>query len=60
MLNHYVIWQYFSIPWKEILNPDDINKIFGQLEKKLNTLSEKQGELILSIPFVIIDCEKNK
>ena len=59
MLNHYSIRNFFSVPWKEILNPDDINKIFNQLEKKLNSLSEKQGELVLSIPFVIIDCVKN-
>ena len=37
--------------------PESI-KIFEQLENKLNIVAKENGEIILTVPFVTIDCSK--
>jgi len=56
MFNHSLIKYWFLDGWKKILNPDDLEVIFEQLESELNRNAKLNGEIILTIPFVTIDC----
>lgn len=58
MLNHFLIKVGFLEGWVEILPEDKVEFIFDKLESELNKISEKQGELKLTIHFAIFDCEK--
>lgn len=59
MLNHYLIKFWFLPGWKNILNNNQAVKIFDEAEGKLNNLAEKKGELVLTVPFVTVDCRKH-
>lgn len=56
MLNHYMIKYWFLPGWKEIIKEEDLEKIFGQVEKMLNKLSVEKRCFTLTVPYVIIDC----
>jgi len=58
MFNHSLIKYWFLDGWKNILKPGDIQKIFEQLENKLNGVTKEKGEVSLSVPFVTIECIK--
>lgn len=58
MLNHYLIRYWFMDSWKNIMSKTDLEKIFDCVELKLNEIAELNGEIILSIPFVTIDCRR--
>lgn len=58
MFNHSLIKYWFLDGWKNILKPGDIQNIFEQLENKLNSVAKEKGEIILTVPFVTIDCRK--
>lgn len=58
MLDHFIIKLSFIESWKSLMQSQDVNPIFALVEKKLNDLAKKQGELKLKIPWVCIDCEK--
>ncbi len=58
MFNHSLIKYWFLDGWKNILKPGDLQNIFEQLENKLNSAAKENGEIILTVPFVTIDCRK--
>jgi arsenite methyltransferase len=58
MFNHYLIKYWFLDSWQEILDRKDRETIFEQLESELNRQAEKNGEIVLTIPLVTIDCRK--
>ena len=58
MFNHSLIKYWFLDGWKNLLKPDDLQNIFEQLENKLNSAAKETGEIILTVPFVTIDCRK--
>lgn len=58
MFNHFFIKLAFLESWKKILSPEDRKPIFKILEQKLNRISETNGDLNLTIPYVCIDCYK--
>ena len=58
MFNHSFIKYWFLGAWKELLKPEDVEKIFTQIEEEINS-NIKEGEgLSLTIPFVTIDSRK--
>lgn len=59
MLNHFLIRLAFIDSWKKIVSPEIQEQIFQLVEKKLNSFSDRQGKLKLSIPFVLIDAVRN-
>jgi ubiquinone/menaquinone biosynthesis C-methylase UbiE len=60
MLNHFLIKLAFIDSWK-VLIPEEIqNEFFEEIVKRLNQFALNNGFLKLTIPFVIIDCEKTK
>ncbi|MHA7830075.1 MAG: class I SAM-dependent methyltransferase [Flagellimonas sp.] len=58
MLNHYFIRLAFIDGWKEIVSTDRQEEIFGRIEEELNKKSLTDGLIKLSVPFVVIDTEK--
>lgn len=58
MLNHYFIRLAFLDGWKEIVPANKQKEIFGLIEKELNKKSLANGIIKLSVPFVVIDAEK--
>ena len=58
MFNHFLIKLAFVDSWKELIPEEKQNVFFKALVEKLNQLAVSRGILKLTIPFVIIDCEK--
>lgn len=58
MLNHYFIRLAFIDGWKDIVPKDKLEKIFVMIEDELNNKSRTDGIMKLSVPFVVIDAEK--
>jgi ubiquinone/menaquinone biosynthesis C-methylase UbiE len=58
-LNHHFIKIAFLESWVKIVPSGKRSKIFSLLEEKLNCFAKSKGELLLTIPFVCIDCRKN-
>jgi ubiquinone/menaquinone biosynthesis C-methylase UbiE len=58
MLNHFLIKLAFIESWKEIVPEERQREVFAEVEKRLNKLSEIDGVLKLTVPYVLIDCEK--
>lgn len=58
MLNHFLM-NFFIDGWKGILQPDEQENFFEKIEKWLNDIAKKNGELKLTVPYVTIDCRKD-
>ena len=58
MLHHYFIRLAFIDSWKEIVPENKQKEIFGLIEEELNKQSQTDGIVKLSVPFVVIDTEK--
>ena len=58
MFNHYSIRLMFFDSWVKILNKNDIDLVFSEIEKRLNDSASKSNGLKLSIPYVCIDAVK--
>ena len=58
MFNHFLIKLAFIDSWKELIPEKKQNVFLSALVEKLNQLAVSSGILKLTIPFVIIDCEK--
>ena len=58
MFRHAFINVAFLDSWKKLVPSDRMNEIFTELEKRLNEISERNGELRMEIPFVIFKCIK--
>ena len=59
MLNHYFIKLAFLDEWKKIIPIEKQTQIFRELELRMNNKAEKDGFFKLSVPFAVIDAEKN-
>jgi methylase of polypeptide subunit release factors len=59
LFNHSFIKYWFLDSWKKIVNKNDVERIFENIERKLNKLADGNGEVRLTIPYATIDCEKN-
>ena len=60
MLNHAVIKYAFMESWKKIIPIYYQVKIFKQIENRLNAQAAKAGGFSMQVPFVTMDCEKEK
>ncbi len=58
LLNHHSIRLAFIDGWKEIIPLEKQSEIFEQIENELNKISQADGIVKLSVPFVVIDCKK--
>lgn len=58
MLNHFLIKLAFIESWKNILPGSLRKEIFSEIERRLNESARQIGSFKLTVPFVLIDCEK--
>jgi arsenite methyltransferase len=58
MLHYFLIREFFLPSWKEIIPETNVPSVFEDIESRLNELAKKKGELVLTIPFVCVDCVK--
>jgi ubiquinone/menaquinone biosynthesis C-methylase UbiE len=58
MLNHFLITLSFIESWKSLIPENRQQEIFEEVEKRLNESARQNGFLKLTVPFVLIDCEK--
>ena len=58
MLNHSLFRIGFLEGWKTIVPEPDRERVFAQVEDRLNELVGRRRHLRLTIPFVCIDCYK--
>lgn len=58
MLNHHFIRLAFLDEWKNLVPINKQEEVFELIENELNAKSSKNGVLVLSVPFVVIDCIK--
>lgn len=59
MFNHFLIRLAFLDSWLDLVPADKVDKIFNQIENRLNLKAQEYGEMVLTIPFVVIDAEKS-
>ena len=59
MFKHSLINDWFLGSWKDIVIPGQQEKIFSQIEEQLNRITQKTGEMKLTIPFVTIEAVKS-
>ena len=60
MFNHFLIKLAFIDSWKEFIPEEKQTDFFAKLVQKLNQVAQSNGLLNLTIPFVLIDCEKTR
>jgi SAM-dependent methyltransferase len=60
MLNHFSMKLAFMGAWKEIVPKNFQEKIFRQIEDKLNRIAEINQGFAMRVPFITMDCEKAK
>lgn len=58
MFQHHFIKLAFLESWKEIMPIEESEKIFSEIENKLNRMSDEKGGLTLTIPYVCFVCKK--
>jgi len=58
MFNHYLIKYWFLPAWKEGVGENGREAIFEGVEKKMNATSQATGQIVLSVPFVTLDCRR--
>ncbi|MCI0411343.1 methyltransferase domain-containing protein [bacterium] len=58
LLRHYFIKLGFLDAWKGVIETAEQVEVFTRMEENLNRLSEKEGELRLTIPMAYIEGER--
>ncbi len=58
MFNHSFIRMAFMDSWLDIVPLDKIEFIFGEVENSLNKKANELGEMVLTIPFALINATK--
>jgi len=60
MFHHFFMKLAFMGAWKEIVPADIQDKIFQQIEDKMNRMAERNQGFVMRVPFITMDCEKAK
>ena len=58
MFNHFLIRLAFLDSWIEFVPREKHKEIFTEVEKRLNEIAHSYGLFKLTVPFVLMDCEK--
>ncbi len=58
LLNHSFLRMGFLDGWKRIVGADDVEEVFALVEKNLNLLAKRKGELKLTVPIAYIEAKK--
>jgi ubiquinone/menaquinone biosynthesis C-methylase UbiE len=58
MLNHPFIRYAFMDSWIDVIPPSMVDKVFTEIESRMNNVSKGKGEWVVTIPFIVIDARK--
>ncbi|MDQ5825948.1 MAG: class I SAM-dependent methyltransferase [Chloroflexota bacterium] len=58
LFNHTLTQLGFLDGWRGVVDPADEESVFGELERRLNEVAERQGELRMTTPMLYIEGEK--
>jgi len=58
MFNHFLIKLAFIESWREFIPEEKQVEIFREVEIWLNKIAENKSSIKLTIPYVLINCEK--
>jgi arsenite methyltransferase len=58
MFNYAMIKYWFLPSWKELVPTEQLERVFDMVEQKLNETAREKGELKLTIPYALFECEK--
>lgn len=58
LFNHFAIKVAFLGGWRSVVQPEQEQSVFAEVENRLNAIAQQQGEICLHIPFVVIDCTR--
>ena len=58
MLQHFLIRLAFLESWMQILAPGDVVEVFERVETELNDRARREGQVVLSVPWVCLDCRR--
>jgi arsenite methyltransferase len=59
MLNHFFIRLAFLGPWLEVVPEIYREKVFNDIEHRINEIADGEGYFRLTVPFVVIEAEKS-
>jgi len=59
MLNHFVTKLAFLPEWRLVVQGENEASIFESIEEELNAVSRTNGEFVMSVPWVCIDCRRD-
>lgn len=59
MFNHYFIRLAFMESWIQLLPPEKVSEVFEEVEQILNGKAAFAGQMVLTVPFVMINAVKN-
>jgi arsenite methyltransferase len=59
LFNHYLIRLAFLDSWLDLVPADKVDILFSQIENHLNLKAQEYGELVLTVPFILIDAKKS-
>jgi len=59
MFNHYLIRLAFLDSWLDLVPEVLIQEIFTRVENRLNRKAQDDEEMVLTVPFVVIEAEKS-
>jgi hypothetical protein len=55
LLRHWLTLVGFLEGWKSVIDKDDQPRVFAGLERKLNELARRNGELRMSVPMLYLE-----
>lgn len=58
MFNYPLIRYAFMESWISLIPDNFVDTVFSEIEMRMNIISEKNGEWVLSVPFATLDSEK--
>jgi ubiquinone/menaquinone biosynthesis C-methylase UbiE len=58
LFNHTLTQLGFLDGWRSVVDPGDDERVFSELERRLNQIAEQIGELRMSTPMLYIEGEK--
>ncbi len=58
LFRHFFIRLAFLSAWKEIVTPPMQREVFAEVEERMNEKAAREGSVQLSVPFVLIECER--
>jgi arsenite methyltransferase len=58
MLRHHFVRLGFVQEWKALVAAEQLHRTFETLERNLNTVAARQGELVLTVPMALIEARK--